>query len=436
MKKSINFDIALSNIKKLLLPAKIYGIFLSGNLLSFIIKFLSAFLLTKFALPEMLGAFNSQGLILSYGVIALIGVQDGLARELPYYSGQGKITEMKQIASTAQFWAILTGSIFSIILLIFGLVNIFNQKYETGIAWFSYSFNAFVLFYGLNYLSVTFRTRGDFEKLALSDVISNIVSFGSTFFILIFGYYGLCLRLFLTDISKLFFLFRWRPIKVYPKFDKNDFKLLINIGFPIYFTSQIYVWWGVLNLTLILLLLDSREFGIYQLAIIVGSTSELIISSITQIIYPKLTHDYGQFGSAEKIQRPLFTVILILFLVTSLIALIGWFLVPDLVTFILPNYVLGINAARWALISVIPLSITPIIRFFFVLKKLRIYLICTLSGMTAYLVYLLRVGEIELMTFPIALFFGRIVFAVIVIVFYILIMKKLNENPLFGRISK
>ena len=75
MKTTVNH-----NLKKFKPILRLYGLFLTGNSLSFAIKIIGSFILTKFTVPEMLGQFNSQGLIISYSIFVLLGVQDGFAR--------------------------------------------------------------------------------------------------------------------------------------------------------------------------------------------------------------------------------------------------------------------------------------------------------------------------------------------------------------------
>lgn len=418
----------LNNIFKIInfpLIIKQYGFFFSSNFISFGLKLGAGFLITKFTPPEVLGRFNSYGLSLGYFILLLLGIQDGLAKELPIYFGQNKKDEAISLASTTQIWSLLTGGFVSILLVTIGIISILQSNISNGIGWFVYAFDAFVLFFGVNYLQVTYRTSGDFSKLALSDILANIVSLVSVFFVSLFGFYGLCIRLILIDITRISLLSRWRPIHVKPRLNKKNFKLLISSGLPIYISSQIYSWWGLLNLTLIFLLLNTKEYGVFQIAIIVSSATEIVVISINQIIYPRVAEKYGRLNSQKGLFFSLIRTSGILFCAILIISTVGWLITPWFVSNFLPNYMDGVPAAQWALLATIPLSIQPLVRLFFILKKTYLYMICTLSGMIIYLVQIYGFqNRLELINFPKSLFVGRLVFSIFLILTSIILIKK------------
>ncbi len=211
-------------------------------------------LLGRLVAPSTLGLFAGIGLVLGYASIAQLGILNGLNRELPFYMGKGDIERAHSLASAAQAWALAVGAV-----VFAGL---------TGVAIWQLAHGELLTGRRL----VHQRDPGDVHLLRHwlpADDLSQLARLrqagpGRTWprgppglvglaLVALLGFYGLCLRVVLAGATSTALLFRWRPVRVGPRWDWADLRHLFMIGAPIFAVGQVYgLWTGVINSTLVL----------------------------------------------------------------------------------------------------------------------------------------------------------------------------------------
>jgi O-antigen/teichoic acid export membrane protein len=405
---------------------RLTAIFTGGNIISLVLSLMAGLLVARFSNPEDLGVFNSITLILGYVIFLQAGVLNGLNRELPYFIGRGLQEEAELYGAAAQAWAILIGGLVGFSMLITSGWFIFhgNRQYAAGFA--VMAFASFTLFYVTYYLQITYRTKGDFVQLSGINIIKNITSLASSILVMFLGYYGLCIRLLLVEGINFILHWQGRPLRVKPRWDKQRLKGLFKIGAPIFVTGQLYAWWWILNSTLVLFYFHSYGLGIFQLAVITATTIEILFISMGQVLYPRMAETYGKKEDIGELvtlaRRPLGY----LALVTIPLIIIGWLLLPIVVPIILPKYSEAIPAAQWMLLAAAPLSLHPLNNLFAVVKRMDLYFISLVAGMSVYYLVLIVLlnQEMTLVVFPQALFVGRVVMIGFSLIFVFFLKQK------------
>lgn len=384
----------------------------SAQMISNVIRIISGLIIARLILPEILGLFNGFGIIIGYLPILQLGIMNGLNRELPFLFGKGENERAKQFASVAQFWELLIGFISFSILFALSIVKLFQGNHLHFFGYLTYAFVAFHYFYSTNYLQILYRTNRDFNKLS---VISLIVSSSSLLLIVFvwkWGFYGLGTRLLLTYAIELILLYKFRPLKVKPFFDKSIFKELLKVGIPIFIVGYIFSLWGVLQNTIVFKFGGAQQFGYFSLAIMVEGSLAILIGAVNQVVYPKLSFEYGKGTLYNKLIKIILKPVAIVFLILVPSVIIMWYALPYFVTWLLPQYVEGIYAAQWTLITLLVSIFGAFNLIFNVVKKQKDYLITIIVGILSFVfvLYILYINKgFDLVIFPQAMLIGKLV---------------------------
>ena len=382
----------------------------SSNMYANVLRIIGGFVTAYFVTPKELGEFNAFQLIIAYFPILQIGITNALGRQLPLYIGRGDKESAVKNVQTAQFWELLLGLGSSFVFLLLSIYNLFTGNQVNTWGYGCLSVTTFATFYGKNFLTILYRTNQDFNKLARNALINSTFSFVLISIVWLWGFEGLCLRAVMTSVLELVLLWIWRPMKTKPKFYKNIFVDLIKIGVPIYIVGIVVAYWTNINNTIILKLGGTESYGYYSLAIAVVSSLTILGTSVTEVLYPKMSQGFGSGMTVKEMMRlPRKPVLINLILCVPVIIMIWWVL-PWIVPILLPKYVGGIEAAQYAAFLIIPSVLNCYNLVFNVTKKQMDYMFTVLIGMVFYVVVALGMYKslgFSLKLFPLAMIVGK-----------------------------
>ncbi len=381
----------------------------------------------RYAAPEILGLFNGIGLIQGYTRFLQLGVINGLSRELPYYYGKGDHQRVQALTSVALAWALMLGT--TVALSLFGVAGWCMMRGDRWMAaaWLTNGVVAFQFFYGTMYLQSTYRTAHDFARLSLANVVQNAVALALVVLVAIMSFYGLCLRAILVATGTGLLLFAWRPIRVFPAWNWKNWAHLLIIGLPIFIVGELAQFWITLEGTFVFSILGRRDMGFYAMAVVAGTTLEMLPMAVSQVIYPRMAEQYGRTHNVGKILRMAVKPMLATFCGMVPLVFLGWWLARPLTQFCVPKYVGAVSAMQWALLPPLLLSLFPIYNVFNVVRRQELYVIGILAGMLGYFValtFLFRYGA-EVSRFPQAMLIGR---CIQLIACYILLIPLVLRN--------
>lgn len=390
------------------------GALVGGNIVASALQMIGGFLTARLTQPSVLGLFNGICLVQGYALFLLLGINNGLNRELPYYVGKGDHTRVRELAAAAQAWALTLGAFVSAALLGVAVWKLAEHQWALAAGWATNAVTVFFLFYGTCYLHVTYRTRGDFGRLALIAVVQSGVALALVALVWWLAFYGLCLRAVLAGVVQLALLWYWRPIKVFPAWNVKHLLHLLKIGAPIFAVGQIYAWWITLDSTLVLYRFGARGLGLYSLAIMAGTTFQLLPDALGGVLYPQMAEHYGRSGDVRALVKSAVRPMALTLLVMVPLLVPAWFLVPPLIRWLLPNYVDAVPAVQWSLFVPVAMCLAPVNNVFNVVKRQEIYMTAIVGGMGTYYLVLraLLSYSVDMVAFPKAMLVGRIVFLV------------------------
>lgn len=399
----------------------------SSNMYANVLRIIGGFVTAYFVTPKELGEFNAFLLIIAYFPIFQIGIPNALGRQLPLYIGRGDTETAVKNVQTAQFWELLLGIVSGLAFLIMSIYNLFVGNFVNVWGYGCLSISTFATFYGRNFLAILYRTNHDFNKLARNALINSTFSFALISIVWLWGFEGLCIRAVLTAILELVLLWLWRPMKTKPKFYKTYFVDLIKVGVPIFIVGLAVAYWTNINNTIILKLGGAESYGFYSLAIAVVSSLTILGTSVTEVLYPKMSQGYGAGMTVKEMMKlPRKPVLINLFLCVPVIIMI-WLVLPWIVPILLPKYVGGIEAAQYAAFLIIPSVLNCYNLVFNVTKRQMDYMISVLIGIAINVIVALGLYKtfgFSLKLFPLALFVGKMTQLVVMYLFVRKYIKK------------
>lgn len=390
--------------------ARLIAIFAGGNIISAVLRTLGGVLTARFVAPEVLGFFNGAGLLLAYAPTLFLGVISGLGREIPYQRGRGRADYAAELAAAAQVWALGAAALVSLVALGMALRYALQGNVGGTVVWVTNAATAVLLLYGQFYLEATFRTAGEFARLSVVNVAQSVLSLALVPLIAVTGLYGLCARQLTVAALNWALLWRSRPIRVGPCWRWSHVVHLQKIGLPIFAVGELWRLWTVLDQTLVLAQVGHRALGLYALATMTSAPLFLLVNSVSQIIYPRMSERYGRTHRLRDLYtmcvRP--TLGLTAVVVPGVVA--GWFLLPPVARAIVPQYVEGIPAAQWALLAQGVLALRPPVNILNVVRRQDLALAGVIAGVIAYvaaLFLLQQAGPRSLVHFPQAMLVGN-----------------------------
>lgn len=418
---------AVTNKQQVVRPKSIVAaaaVFASGNIVVMILRFANTLLTARMVAPEMLGSFNAVLLAVPYISILQFGVVNGLGRELPFEIGRGNKERAERHVAAASAWMLLLAATsFVCLCAVASWFWIGGERRRSG-ALVAAAFQAAYYLYAQQFLQVTYRTRGDFQKLAVVLMVEALLTLGGVALVWISPFAGLCIRTILVACIMGPIMWTWRPMKTIPCWDRTSMVHLVKIGLPIYIVGQMFALWPTLNSTWVAAALGSKAFGFYALSLMVTTAVNLAITSLQQVVYPRMAEEYGRTQDVGAALRPALRATVWLAVAFTVLCGVGWFCLPTVVRAVLPKYQAGVQAARWALlagsVSVLglPFSIFPVIR------RLRIYGVAMGLGIVLNVGFLVICRPLTLDSFPRAQAIGYIMFAIVSHVVIYSIRKK------------
>lgn len=321
-----------------------------SNLIGNALNITGGFFIAKWLMPEDLGEFSSFTIITGYILLVQLGVPSGLGRELPFYIGQGKKEHAIKLAATAQFWQKGFALITLFIAIVISIYFLFNGDVKFAAGILVVGVTTWQGLYISKYLKVLYRTNRDFNKLSKINLIVALTTFISIIFVYYYSFYGLCIRVILGAIVDFLFTYSWRPLKVSPKWDKLYIIDLFKVGLPMYAVASIIGLWPLLQRTLVVFLGGPKALGLFTLATLTEGSMKSVNNSLSNVIYPTMSKEWGKGGDLSKIVKLALKPFLTTFIVLVLLIPFGWWLIPIIVEEILPKYIEGIIAAQWMLI--------------------------------------------------------------------------------------
>ena len=361
--------------------------FFSANLIVIITQTISSLSIARMVLPHEMGFLTTASISMTFIPLLLLGVNNGLNRQIPFLIGQGKVDEVQDLRNTAFTWSISLALCIFVLITSVGIYFHVNNESKLALALYATAVSG-SLFPIITTIEVNFRTSSDFVRLSKIKLYTSISAIATVPIVYFYGFHGLVFRTAFIAVFSISILYILKTIPLMVRFKTDSFLSLLRIGAPILFWSYLYTLYIGLDKILIVKYFTVKEMGLLTPTIQIVAGLSVLPNSIFQIIYPRLCQRYGEKGTIESMRKLVFTPLK--YLSVGLIPLFGlaiWFVDP-FIRMTLPNYVEGILTAQWAIVAVYFRSLGGGQDVFTVTGKLHYYgIITVISALVFYLMF-------------------------------------------------
>lgn len=306
--------------------------------------FATQFVVMKFVAPTDQGLWASMMLATTYAQFMLLGINNGLNRELHFTLGAGENQQAMRLAGTAQTMTLI-GCILAAITGAGALVLLrdHNRAFLTAVI---VETIAVICFFYQSYLSVTYRSASAFKALAIVDFIGVGVGLAALVLIVFGGFEGMLWRVALISVLAIVLMHLSRPIRVGLTWDNASLRLLLKTGIPIFALFYIEASLSTFDRLFLLKTGGTQQVGFYALALAVQTAMFVVPTSLSAYVYPRMTFQWGRNHDRRELWSMAWRATATAVGAMAPIAVIGAIALPIVVPRLFPSYQPGIAAAQ------------------------------------------------------------------------------------------
>jgi len=304
-------------------------------------------LTARFLMPQELGSIQAVMLILPYAGFLHLGVINGLNRNLAFYMGRNDMETAQRMVNAVAFVVNIVSGIGVLI----GCVVLFLKLHAWPVnrieVYASVALLSSLVFMPqYNYLGGLFRSGQHFQRLGQLTFIENAVRFLYALLPAVWGWAGRIVGETIRPIIGFALKRKYRPYKPDGGFTFNDIKLLLHAGAPLLVTSYLLALFSVADQSLIALHFDKVQLGYYSLSRLIITALMIVPITMGTMLYPKASTLHGRNKNPAALRGFFWKSLLFNLVVFVPVCLLAYFLIEPIVRVFLPNYILGLDAAK------------------------------------------------------------------------------------------
>jgi O-antigen/teichoic acid export membrane protein len=345
----------------------------ASGIVSQALGLIAGFWVARLLGPSDFGVWNAVSLVLVYGAYLELGALSAMGRDLPFYHGQHDVEKAATLDGAARRVTIFGALVATLFVISFSFLPIHSSKMALGLQAMAV---VLILQQVYTYHRVVLRSHNDFKELSQQQVLLAMVSSGLAILFVVFG--GLVGRLVAAILAQaliVLYAIHRNPWLAVPKFNLSDVWSVVRVGLPILMSGFVLSLLATIDRLMVITFLGEKQLGYFGLALLLTSVVSLIPATASQVLYPRITHQFGSSGKNVEALRA-FVLSPPMILSTLLPVLIGslYLSLPLVISVLLPAYVPGIAAARIVIVGI----------FFFGILGLTDYFLVTIGKLKQY----------------------------------------------------
>jgi len=316
--------------------------------------------------PAAYGSWNALLLVLDYGILSQLGLQQGLDQEIPGSITRGDEEQTRRLKRGGVAGMILLWILFAAGVAVYLVVKKRRLAEGWGPAGVLLMVLAVLLQELIFYHGTLLRSHGRIgavsKALSLQAIAGGLVGIGLVF---PFGVWGLLAGWLAGQVAALVYLRReGAAIAPFALVPNDGTRQLLQRGFPIFLFMASSMVLKSIDRIMILKFLSVEALGYYSVGLMGVSMLLYIPDSVSYVLYPRMLAKFAATGDADatarELVRPLATVAWLMPLVVG----VSVFFVRDVVTLLLPKYLPGVPALNILLFGTLGLSLASIPSFY------------------------------------------------------------------------
>lgn len=255
---------------------------------------LGTFLLAaRWTSPAEFGVWNALQLVVLYGVVATIGVPNGMARQVPFFLGGGRELEAQAVEDTSLWFTLLISVGGGGLIALAGLLGLAPGDDRASMLALSALFPAWHMY---QYVQARLRSRGRFNLVSAQQVIFSVLLPLVTLpLVWRWRVPGFVAGQAITTALLVLLVHHIAGMRAarWPR-DWTGLSEIVRIGFPIMLAGLAYGLLISIDRVLVLRFLGPGALGLYTLPILCVTALNLLPAVVSQQMYPRMAYRYGE----------------------------------------------------------------------------------------------------------------------------------------------
>ncbi|MBK7046307.1 MAG: hypothetical protein IPH48_07275 [bacterium] len=308
------------------------------------ITLLQGLVLSRILGPDLLGFWMSLMLVVTYGQHLHLGIVNAVNRQIPLLQGQGRLAEVQDYANTAAS-ALLRFS--CAWMLIGSVIAVFIFRSHPGGAILVCGLAVAEVWYQM-YVTLM-KTHGRFGVVGFLNVARAAGMLALLPIVHAWTIPGLYLRAAIIAILSVAAAAVLSPVRLAPRGTGRRVFEIVSEGFPLLLVGMVFSVQISIDRLLVASMMGPTSLGEYSLATMLLSIMIVIPGVIGITSYPEMLRRIGSSGGPRQIrplvQRQTRGILIASVLISSMAVVVS----GPVVRIMLPEYVAGIEPAKWLL---------------------------------------------------------------------------------------
>lgn len=336
-------------------------LFVGATIISAGIHFIYSIYVKAYVTPLEYGIYSTCLLLQTYMSYLQLGSLNAFNRDYPQLVGANKEKEAVKYRNTVFSFLLSIYSV-SLILIVIGILIIGNNRSVDNRFIYGFIFSAVITVMTIieNYGNYRCRIDKGFKYTSIVTLLELLSIPIGALLIPKLGYYAIYITSITAMIIGIAFYFRQSYRDFEFLLDRLLLKEILISGTPLLVNGLIWTVVNSIDKFVILGFMDTEALGVYGIAQNAFSYMVLIPSAMSQLFYVKMGKEYGANGSIGILIDISFKFSTILAAITSMIAMIAYFLLPVVVETFMPNYSNGVSASQILIIGLSIYAVTLI----------------------------------------------------------------------------
>ncbi|MDR7372354.1 polysaccharide biosynthesis C-terminal domain-containing protein [Flavobacterium aquidurense] len=318
----------------------------TGETIVFFASFFAGYFYALILGPNDYGVWQTAKVFISYSIVFTFSLPFVMRRDFVMLRSEGKHEEAKKIADLVFTYELFLTPLISLGLILYSLFFIENYLLKLSMMTVGAIYvSQFIGGYG-NLLA---KGLNNYNLLKKASILNGILTILTVPLVYFFGINSLFIATIIIAMINSVYYFVNRPFSFNLFWDNKLFKTLLIISFPLYLQDISSTIFDSIDRLIIARYLNFSEVGYYSLSSLVIIPLRLLISSFSVVLFTQLNEKYGFSNADHVIEKHVIIPHKILSVLFPPLLGIAVILLPTVVTFFLPKYVLGISSAQIAL---------------------------------------------------------------------------------------
>ncbi len=319
--------------------------------------------------PVDYGRWIELMLIVIYGQHFHLGIHQSVLRQLPLLRGQKEGVRAIEITGTAHASLLAL----SVVWLGVGMTAVpFLYSEMPRFAFVAVGVTVMEAWSAL--AEAELKTEERFGRVGLLTVLRSSLNLSLLVLVARYGLEGAVLRWVILGVTMTLLWWTFNPLRARFRFCWKDFRFLLHDGGPILLIGVLFAMQVSMDKTLIKAFLDPEAMGRYGAAAVLMTLMMIIPTSIGQTAYPRMLEAFGRGATPAELFSHVGHRCLWVGGLSVVVASVGGMLMPTVLQWLLPKYLVGVHAAQWLLPGTVFLSTSvPVTYYLQTIRRQRLH---------------------------------------------------------------